>query len=244
MDKQIRAELLKLRKSFAFLVLLFVSIGLGALLSTASGRMGLEMYETALMGGELSVIVVSIFSALFIGSEFENRTIGTSVCCGNSRLRVLLSKLIVLSLGVIILMTVFPATMTLIATLKNGFFSDTLQLQILTPAPSDIASYLVRTFPLYLLSRLCLTAFCAMLAYFIRNVVGAIGVGVSLSILLIILAMRGPQDIMKFTFTWQMAHLLTFNTQQEILTSILISLANIAFMLFAAHSIFKKADLK
>jgi hypothetical protein len=244
MLKQIRAELLKLRKSFVFLVLCLVMIGFGAFLSMASGRMGLEAYETALMGGELSVIVVSVFSALFICAEFDNRTIGTSVCCGNSRWRVLLSKIIVLCVGVVILMTAFPATMTIIAAIKNGFSSDSLQLQAFTPAPSDIAIYLVRTFALYLLSRLGLAAFCAMLAYMIRNVVGAIGVGAALSIVLLVLAMRGPQDIMKFTFMWQMGHLLSFNSLQDVLFSALVSVTNMALMLFAAHFIFKKADLK
>ena len=244
MIKQIRAELLKLRKSFGFLVLLFVMIGIGALLATASGRMGLEAYETALMGGELSVIVVSIFSALFICTEFENRTIGTSVCCGNSRLRVVMSKIIVLCVGAVILMTAFPATMTIIATIKSGFFSDSLQLQVFTPASSDIGMYLVRTFTLYLLSRLGLAAFCAMIAYMIRNVVGAIGAGAGLSILLLILAMRGPQDIMKFTFAWQMGHLLSLDSVQDVLFSVLVSAANVALMMFAAHFIFKKADLK
>ena len=244
MIKQIRAELLKLRKSFGFLVLLFVMIGIGALLSMASGKMGLEIYETAVMGGELSVIVVSVFSALFICAEFDNRTIVTSVCCGNSRLRVAMSKIIVLCVGVVILMTAFPATMTVIATIKNGFVSDSLQLQAFTPASSDIGIYLARTFTLYLLSRLGLAAFCAMIAYIIRNVVGAMSIGTSLSILLIILSMRGPQEIMKFTFSWQMAHLFSLNSLQDTVFSVLVSVINITLMVFVAHFIFKKADLK
>jgi|GEM_PF-3050595 len=244
MLKQLRAELLKLRKSFGFWVLCLMVIGFGAFLAMAGGRMGLEAYETSLMGGELSVIVVSVFSALFICAEFDNRTIGTSVCCGNSRWRVLLSKIIVLFVGVVILMTVLPVTMTGLSTIKNGFFSASLQLQTFTPSPSDIGDYLVRTFALYLLSRLGLAAFCAMIAYMIRNVVGAIGAGAALSILLLVLAMRGPQDIMKFTFMWQMANLLSLNSLQDVLFSALVSVANMALMLFAAHFIFKKADLK
>jgi len=244
MLKQIRAELLKLRKSFGFLVLCLVMIGFGSLLPMASGTMGLEMYEMSLMGGELSVIVVSVFSALFICAEFENRTIGTSVCCGNSRWRVLLSKIIVLFVGVVILMTVLPVTMTVISTIKNGFSSDSLQLQAFTPAPSEIGIYFVRTFTLYLLSRLGLAAFCAMIAYMIRNVVGAIGAGAGLSILLLVLAMRGPQEIMKFTFMWQMGHLFSLNSLQDVLFSVLVSVTNITLMVFVAHFIFKKADLK
>jgi hypothetical protein len=244
MLNQIRAELLKLKKSFGFLVLCLVMIGFGTLLSMASGRMGLEMYETALMGGELSIIVVSIFSALFICAEFENRTVVTSVCCGNSRWCVLLSKIIVFFVGAAILVTIFPATMTAIATIKCGFYSDSLQLQTFTPASSTIGIYLVHTYTLFLLSRLGLAAFCAMIAYIIRNVVGAIGVGAGLSILLLVLAMRGPKDIMKFTFMWQMGHLFSLNSLQDVLFSVLVSVANMAIMVFAAHLIFKKADLK
>jgi len=244
MLKQIRAELLKLRKSFGFLVLCLVMIGFGALLSMAAGRMGLESYETSLMGAEISVIVVSIFSALFICAEFENRTIGTSLFCGNSRCRVLLSKIIVFIVGVVILMTVLPATMTIMSTVKNGFFTETLQLQAFTPSSSDIGIYIVRTFVLYLLSRLGLAAFCAMIAYMIRNVVGAIGAGAALSILLLVLAMRGPQDIMKFTFMWQMGRLLSLNGLQDVLFSALVSVTNMALMMFASYFIFRKADLK
>ena len=244
MPNQIRAEILKLRKSFGFLVLCLVMIGFGALLSIAAGRTGLEAYETSLMGAELSIIVVSIFSALFICAEFENRTIGSSVCCGNSRWRVLLSKIIVFFVGVVILMAALSATMTVVSTINNGFFSGSLRLQVFTPSSSDIGLYLARTFTLYLLSRLGLAAFCAMIAYMVRNVVGAIGVGAASSILLLVLAMRGPQDIMKFTFMWQMGNLLSLISLHDAMFGALVSVTNMALMVFAAHFVFRKADLK
>ena len=240
MLNQIRAELLKLRKSFGFLTLFLSMLGIGALLafiflSASEPISGLEAFDRGVMTVEISIIAISIFAAIFICGEFENRTIGTSIFCGRSRWSVLLAKIIVYFVGVVILATGFLAVITIFLTIRSGFGSE------LTP---DVLAYLGRTFALYLLGRLALASFCAMLAFIIRNVIGTIGVGVCLSIALIFLAMQGPQDIVKYTFMWQLCKILFLNGTQEILLSVLVSAANMALMVFVAHFMFKKVDLK
>jgi len=240
MLKQIRAELLKLRKSLGFLSLLLSMLGVGAalafvFLSASEPVSGLEAFNRGIMAVEINIIVISIFAAIFICGEFENRTIGTSLFCGRSRWSILLTKIIVYFVGVAILVTGFLAVLTTIVTIRNGFGSE---------LTADGVIYIVRTFALYLLGRLTLASFCAMLGLIIRNYIGTIGVGICLSISLIFLVMQGPQDIMKFTFMWQLAKILFLNGTQDILLSALVYVANMALMMFVAHFVFRKADLK
>jgi len=240
MRKQIRAELLKLRKSSGFLSLLITMFGIGValgfvFLSAFEPVSGLEAFNRGIIGVEINIIVISIFAALFICGEFENRTIGTSLFCGRSRWSVLLAKISVYFIGVAILVTVFLAAITMIVTVRNGFGSE---------LTSDMVAYLVRTFALYLLGRLALASFCAMLAFIIRNYIGTIGVGICLSISLLFLVMQGPQDIVKFTFMWQMAKILLLDGAQDILLSALVYVANIALLVFVAHFAFKKVDIR
>ena len=240
MRKQIRAELLKLRKSSGFVSLILSMLGIGAalgfvFLSAFEPVSGLEAFNRGIMGVEINIIVISIFAALFICGEFENRTIGTSLFCGRSRWSVLLAKISVYFVGVAILVTVFLAAITMIVTIRNGFGYE---------LSADMVEYLVRTFALYVLGRLALASFCAMLAFIIRNYIGTIGVGICLSISLLFLIMQGPQDIVKFTFMWQLAKILLLNGAQDILLSALVYVANIALLVFIAHFAFKKADIK
>jgi len=240
MLKQIRAELLKLRKSFGFLTLLFSMLGIGVLLafiflSASEPVSGLDAFNRGVMTVEISIIVISIFTAIFICGEFENRTICTSIFCGHNRWSILLAKVAVYFIGTAILATVFLTAITVIVTVRNGFGSE---------LTAYVALYLVRTFALYLLGRLALAGFCAMLGFIVRNVIGTIGVGVCLSTALIFLAMQGPQDIVKFTFMWQLCKILFLNGTQDILLSALVSVVNIALMMFAAYFVFRKADLK
>ena len=240
MRKQIGAELLKLRKSSGFLSMLLTMFGIGValgfvFLSAVEPVSGLEAFNRGIMAVEINIIVISIFAALFICGEFENRTIGTSIFCGRSRWGILLAKISVYFIGVIILVTVFLAAITITVTVKNGFGSD---------LTADVARYLARTFALYVLGRLALASFCAMLAFIIRNYIGTIGVGICLSISLLYLVMQGPQDIVKFTFMWQSAKILLLNGVLDTLLSALVYMANIALLVFVAHFAFKKVDIR
>jgi len=240
MIKQIRAELLKLRKSLGFFSLLLSMLGISAslafiFLSASEPVSGLDAFNRGVMAVEINIIVISIFAALFISSEFENRTIGTSVFCGRSRWSALLAKIIVYFIGAAILATGFLAVITIIPAIRNGFGSE---------LTADVVAYLGRTFALYLLGRLALASFCAMLGLIIRNVIGTIGVGICLSISLLFLSVQAPQDIVKFTFMWLLRNILFLNSTQDIWISALVSVTNSVLMVFAAHLIFRKADLK
>ena len=218
MLKQIRAEFLKLRKSYGFLTLLFFMVGIGAslafiFLSASDTVSGLEAFNRGVMAVEINIIMISIFAAIFISGEFENRTIGTSVFCGRSRWSVLLAKIIVYFIGVIVIVTGFLAVLTIIVKTRNGFGSE---------LTADEAVYLLRIFALYLLGRLALASFCAMLGFIIRNVIGTIGVGICLSISLLFLSVQGPQDVVKFTFLWQLRNILFLNGVQDLLEAVLI----------------------
>ena len=240
MLKQIRAELLKLRKSSGFLTLLLAMLGIGTalgfiLLSAVEPVTGLDAFERGVMTVEINIIVLSIFAAIFVCGEFENRTIGTGIFCGCSRLSILLAKIIVYFIGAAILATGLLAMIVIITTIQNGFGSE---------LTADMVVYLVRTFALYLLGRLALASFCAMIGFIVRSVIGTIGVGVCASIALVFIAMQGPQGIVKFTFMWQLCKILLLNGTQDILFSVLVSVANIAVMLFVAYLVFRKTDLK
>jgi hypothetical protein len=240
MRKQIGAELLKLKKSFGFWALLFSLSGAGVVLafiflSAPEPLSGLDAFNRGVMAVEIHIFAIAVFAAIFICGEFENGTIGTSIFCGRGRGSVLAAKVLVYFIGTAILTMGFLAALTLAVTVKNGFG---LELT------ADTAAYLLRTYALYLLGRLALAGFCALLAYTVRNVIGTIGAGIGLSIALLFLAVQGPQDIVKFTFMWQLCKILLLNDPQDLLLSVSVTAANTALLLLAAYFLFRKTDLK
>lgn len=129
----VSAELYKFKKSkgvlfslvFSFIIPLIVSIYIN--LCTIINPNGMKPIsgEGALYNSMSMVLwsnfLFSIFAAIFVASEFQNKNIINAFTYNYSRFKIIISKFIIFALGVIIIHTIIIVTTTSIFTIINGF---------------------------------------------------------------------------------------------------------------------------
>jgi ABC-type transport system involved in multi-copper enzyme maturation permease subunit len=241
MLKLVRAEMLKLRKSTGFGVLLLSSLLSGIFLGCffltddmLSG--GLDGFNQSMDAVQADIIFLSLFAAFFIANEFSNRTIGASIMGGHSRSKILLSKILVFFLGSIPILLAMPAFITAILTIVKGFGA---------PLTESVIMYLIRTFTVYILGGLALAACCALLAFIVRNAGGTIGAGIGILITLFYLTLFEPLSLVtRYTFMWQLSHITTFNMAESIFLPVCVTIITIVLTTLISAAVFKKTDLK
>ena len=126
MGNLVRAECFKLLKPLLYKILLFCSVVTGCLFSimsimAGSGNTGYlqildsmgSIFFNAMFGGGLA--------AVFICSEFEERTFGISLSCGVSRRNIFIAKVIVFLIGMFSLLIVWTVAMVTVNSFVNGF---------------------------------------------------------------------------------------------------------------------------
>lgn len=127
MKNLIRAEFFKPSKSFGYKVMLALSVGIGVLysfigISRASswvtGYWVLLNMDSFVMS---HTIFTSAFTAVFLCSEFSDRTMGQGLFCGVSRRSVFFSKLIAFFTGLLCLLSTVVVVPVVIMSIANGF---------------------------------------------------------------------------------------------------------------------------
>jgi ABC-type transport system involved in multi-copper enzyme maturation permease subunit len=237
----IRAEMLKLRKTSGYWVLLLsamlLGIFLGVFFLTDDRRIGgLDGFNESMDAVQADIIFLSLFAAFFISSEFTNRTIGAGIVGGHTRRRILLSKTLVSFLGSLPILFVIPVFITAVTTIVNGFG---------TPLNAEVIAYLVRTSVLYLLGGIAMSGCCVLIAVIIRNIGGTIGVGIGALIGLFYLTGIKPlAPVSKFIFIWHLNNITTLNGTGSVLFSGVVLIANILITVFISLTVFAKSDLK
>ena len=126
MGNLVKAECFKLLKPLWYKILLFCSVVTGCLFSimsimAGSGNTGYlqildsmgSIFFNAMFGGGLA--------AVFICSEFEERTFGISLSCGVSRRNIFIAKVIVFLIGMFSLLIVWTVAMVTVNSFVNGF---------------------------------------------------------------------------------------------------------------------------
>ncbi|MBW7477138.1 ABC transporter permease [Paenibacillus oenotherae] len=132
MDNLIQSELFKLRKNRSFWTLIFIIMGLAAafvVLSYIDSRMdqeaevkGIDYFMNTIIGNNYMIkFSLPILAGFFIASEYSTGVMKTIASSGNSRLRIYMAKLFVLSFGGIVISLVLPFTLLTIGTLLSGF---------------------------------------------------------------------------------------------------------------------------
>lgn len=127
MNNLIKSEVSKLLKdrTFRFIVILLFTIALLAPLffGDVSGMENNEFYRTYILLGNHQIVIYLplILAGFFIANEYQSGTMKIFVASGNSRMNIYLSKLLVFSLGSLIIMTIFPTFMLLSSCIIHGF---------------------------------------------------------------------------------------------------------------------------
>ena len=125
MGNLLKAELFKLRKSFHYKLLLLFPFGIGLIFGGLiyyydSQTVGMRMFSVWGTGTLYNAVLISIFAAEYIGSEFANRTFAASISCGAPRRRLFAVKCIIFFLALLPLIYIQDLTTFLILSYKNG----------------------------------------------------------------------------------------------------------------------------
>ncbi|GHV49042.1 hypothetical protein FACS189499_09730 [Clostridia bacterium] len=247
MTNLLKAEGLKLRKSFGFWILVCVFAAITIFVSivyTISAESmatmgvvanGINGFYWAFEEIEVNGIFISLFSVIFICGEFSNRTIGISLFSGLPRRKMMFAKIITMFAGTVLLMSVQPVLMSVILTITHGFGASL----------AENAVPMLGTYALYLLGCITTAAVCALLAYAIRNVGGAIGACIGVNFFLAIAAklpFESLNHVLRFSFASQ---ILVVNSKTlDVPFYFGVMILTMLLALVAAAVVFDKSDLK
>jgi ABC-type transport system involved in multi-copper enzyme maturation permease subunit len=247
MANLLRAECLKIRKSMGFWAPAIISVAATALLFafnakfadafTAQGMFlnGTSAFYQALGQAQMNLFLVGVFVPTLVCAEFSTRTQGVSLFSGFSRLKLLAAKIGAVLIGAAALAAIMPLLMLASFTVARG----------LGGSLGELAAPMLRDFGLYLLGNMAMAAFCALLAYIIRDVGGVVGACVGINIVLYFAALvrlDSVQRVLKFSF---MTHLMKIGqTGQDIPLCIGVMAVTLAVSVAGAAALFEKSELK
>jgi ABC-type transport system involved in multi-copper enzyme maturation permease subunit len=247
MTNLLKAESLKLRKSFGFWTLMgvfaAVAIYVSYFYNSSAEQMasvgaivnGINGFYWAMDEIQVNVAFIGFFVAIFVCSEFRNRTISVSILSGLKRSKLLFAKIGAMLVGTVILMSVQSFVAMAFFTITRGFGGSLVE----NFAP------MLRVYGLYLLGCVTTAAVCALIAYAIRNLAGAVGACIGVNIFLSLavnIPIEAVQKVLRFSYITQLA-----NVQFETLNVpfyISVMVITIAAALVGAVVVFEKSELK
>ena len=245
MGKLIKAECLKLSKLRSYKILLLCVTGLGVLVGCLlvnmsagelpvgyGGQDGYSIYMSALADTEISAPFFLIFAALFVCTEFSNRTFGIGLFSGCLRSSVLTAKAIVFLIGLMPVVFAQPIMAGMVGLISEG----------LGNVDAQMWRALIRTTLLAVLGNASIGGFCFMLAVLIQNIGGTVGVGIGLLMGMDVLrVLFGDVNVVKLTFLYQSGSLLQMES-----VGLFIAVTGSTLLVTIGVSIiaFQKAELK
>lgn len=245
MKNLIRAEFFKLSKSFGYKVMLASSAGVGLLfcyfwISNSSRASGYQMLSTMDSFVMFHTIFTSVFTAVFLCSEFSDRTIGMGLFCGQPRHSVFISKLVVYFTGLLCLLSTVVVVPVVIMSIRNRF-----GLELTAEGFMDVLAQMV----FFWLVSSAIGGFFVFLALATKNVVATMGAGLGIAFCLLVMTSNYFNSGMekyapvKYSFVYQMFVLADWEHLQKGLF-LGVSLVTLAVTLTAAALIFARSDLK
>lgn len=164
MGKLIKAEFYKLQKLHSFRMIFLFVLAVG-MLRGFSPYPGYQVYNISLVPELFDAVLIAVFTAAFLCTEFSNRTFGNAFLCGISRQNVFFAKLVVYFPGLLVLI-LFPLILsTWLATMRNGFGADW----------EALAMEMAAKFLFYLFHRVSMAGFSILVAVVIQNSIGTLG---------------------------------------------------------------------
>jgi ABC-2 type transport system permease protein len=251
----IKAELFKLKRNKTFWVLIGVVTALYALLnylviidwwnmSTGFNDIGLKEFNALEMMKTPIVfnLGISTLAGFFINSDYTNGTIKNQILSGNKRSHIYLSKLIVFSLGVIVISVILPVVTAILETILLG------HSEIYSPST---VNYLIRSFSLY---TIIIIAYSAIIM-FISSLTGESGKTIIITIMMTIILfvieklLAPMNEITKVIYENSIFYQIyqAFNpvlTTNEIIKNIFISIATLCIITYFGITIFKRKEIK
>ncbi len=240
MLNSIHAEFYKLKKTRGFKVILLINIilyvAIGFLMCMSADMIPSDLpdgviitktdivlnaydnFYTALSQVQSNAILLACFIGLFIGGDFSNRTIGLAITSGQTRMTMLISKIIAIMFGAFLILIVVPIVMMTILSLMNGFGV------IFTV---EIFKEMLWNLILYILINLAIASIFVWVAYLFQSMGITIGVCFGGFILYNILASlplgETWMDIMSFTPLHYANDISIIQTSDDVIRAILAS---------------------
>lgn len=168
MGKLMKAELYKLQQLTSVRMIFLFSFAVG-ILRGFSPYSGYQVYNIGLVPELFDIVLISVFTAAFLCTEFSQRTFGNACLCGAPRQNVFLAKLAVFFFGLLVFILLPLLVSTSIATVKNGFGVgwDAVTMEI------------VVKFLFYIFHRFSMAGFAILIAAIIHKPIGMLGISVA-----------------------------------------------------------------
>ena len=245
MKNLIRAEFFKLSKSFGYKVMLALSVGIGVLYSfvwisrssRVTGYLVLLTMDSFVMS---HTIFTSVFTAVFLCSEFSDRTMGQGLFCGVPRRSVFFSKLIAFFTGLLCLLSTVVAITVVIMSIANGFGTE-----LTVEGCLDVLTHVV----FFWLVSASIGGFFIFLALATKNTVAAMGTGLGIAYILLVMTSNyvnagwEQYAAVRYSFVYQMFVLADWEHLDKGLF-LAVTLVTLLSTLIASTLIFEKMELK
>lgn len=213
MGRLMKAEFYKLYKFPSVRMIFLFAFGVG-MLRGFSPYPGYHVYTIGLVPELFDIVLVSVFTAAFLCTEFSKRTFANAFLCGTSRRNVFFAKLAVYFLGLLVLILLPLFVSTSVATMRNGFGADW----------DVLALEMTEKLLFYICHRFSMAAFSILAASIIQNPIGTLGISVA--------------GIYLMSLSWNSVE--NLYTQEIWIASVIKT----TILLFGAVFIFIKRDLK
>lgn len=248
----LKSEVYKLLRSTAFRVLLF----LNTIFSTFASVMFVQSSKSnpdfiitgkdALASGFSDTLLLFVFcgilSGLFVASEFSSGGIRNMITYGHSRLKVFSAKLIIYSLGSLLLTTIYPTILTLTSTSAHGWGVSFSTSETLTA---------FRIILLALLLNLTLILLCGVISFLVKENGLSIGICIGGGLMLHVILQLITSFLPQFSWLYDYSPLGLYAKAldsaasiTDILTVIGISILTILFVYCIGLFRFTREDLK
>ncbi len=245
MKNLIRAEFFKLSKSFGYKVMLALSVGIGVLYSfiwishssRVTGYLVLLIMDSFVMS---HTIFTSVFTAVFLCSEFSDRTMGQGLFCGVPRRSVFFSKLIVFFTGLLCLLSTVVVVTVVIMSIANGF-----GIELTVEGCLDVLAQAA----FFWLVSAAIGGFFIFLAMATKNAVAAMGTGLGIAYILLVMTSNYVNAgwekfaLVKYSFVYQMFVLEDWEHLNKGLF-LAVTLVTLISTLTASTLIFERMELK
>lgn len=245
MKNMIRAEFYKLSKSFGYKVMLALAVGVGLFFccfaaGSPAGISGYRMLPIMDSFVMFHTIFTSVFTAVFLCTEFSDRTMGMSLFCGLPRRSVFLSKLVVYFTGLWCLLSVVVVVPVVVMSIRNGF-----GLELTSDGCMEVLGQMV----FFWLVTAAMGGFFIFLALVTKNVVATMGAGLGIAFCLLVMASNylnsGMEEYApaKYTFVYQMFVLADWEHLHKGLF-FMVCLITLIVTLVLSMMLFERTELK
>lgn len=216
-------------KYFFVIYVVLCMLSLTSMFSSA-----VDLYTQSIMDMSIPALGLSIFSSIYLGAEFKNRTIQNQISHGQKRSSLLLVNYFILLFVFLLLVYLYAALPTLFFYLQTGSMGTLTGFE----EGSNYTSYLIRlSFPATLLT-LARASGLFIFPFLFKDIVKTMLVSIVYSLIIPLLTQSN-----RFSYPYKYYWPGEFSLQTDI-SIVGISILILAIFYFIAYSFFKRSPLK